>query len=174
MTEKIVTRPFNYGDEKEGSWPPRFGTGGSGVYHIDEKTGQAVKGYPPPRNKVYAKAPYIITDTIDAHYHHGACQWTESKSKLKHMDEASGTITTDKKLPTNTAATKRRIEERHKDIHESMHRAVAQIDAGTAPLTEEVRQLCERQNEIVSKALNMDAFNVAGRKTNAKGKKYRK
>jgi len=180
MTERIQTRVFNYGNEKESSWPPKYGTAsilgddeGGGVYHIGED-GKLVNGYPPPKNRVFARAPYIITDTIDAHYHHGACQWTESKSGLRQMDDATGTITTGSRLQPNLAPIKRRAAERRKDLHESMHRAVAQLDAGTAPLTEEQRQLCERQNEIVSEALNFDAFNVAGRKKNAKGKKYRR
>lgn len=174
MSEKIVTKIFNYGDENESSWPPKYGTGGSGVYHIDKESGELKEGYPEPEFKPYGQAPYVIQDTIDKYYHPAAETWVESRSKLRQFDDMTGTITTDKKLPGNPSRQRDLEKERRKDLHDSMHKAVAQIDAGTAPLTEETRALCDRQNELMSQRLGFDAFNVAGRKKNAKGKKYRR
>lgn len=174
MTEKIVTRPFNYGDDNESEWPPKFGDRESGHFYYDKETRQTIKGFPPTKIQKFGDAPYIIGDTIDQYFHPGAGMWTDSKSGLRNLDKSTGCITTDKMIPADNSAKKQREAERKKDGHEALHKAVAMIDAGTAPLTEETRAMCERQNEIVSKALNMDAFNVAGRKTNAKGKRFRR
>lgn len=171
---KIVTRKFNYGDEKESSWPPQFGTGGSGVYHIDKDTGKLKEGHAPCTDVKYGQAPYVIGDNIDPYYHPAAQCYIDSKSNLERVDKAYGTITTDKKLPPNDWSTRERARAVRKDQHDALHKAVAQIDAGTAQLNEEQRALCDQQNEIVSSALNFDAFNVVGRKDNVKGKRFRR
>lgn len=173
--EKICTRVFNYGNEKESSWPPKFGTGGAGIYHIDKSTGELTEGYPKSNIQVFGKAPFVIQDSIEPYYHPAACKVVESRSALKHMDQACGTITTDKLIKTDAAGAKRRRDkERAKDVHESLQKAVAQIDNGTAPLSEETRALCERQNEIITSNTGIDAFNALGRKTNTKGRRYGK
>lgn len=146
----------------------------SRFYYRDKETGQFIEGFPPRPHNHFGDAPAIITDTIDPYYHPKACITVDSKSALRDLDRACGTITTDKQLPADKSWIEQRTKERHQDMHDCLHRAVAQVDAGTAPLSEETRQLCERQNEITSKALNFDAFNVAGRKKNARGKKYRR
>lgn len=171
---KITSRSFEYGNEKESEWPPKFPSCKGGVWYRDKETGEFKEGYPPPTNNKFGDAPYIIGDTIDQYYHPGAGVWTDSKSGLRSLDRATGCITTDKMIPADPSWQKQQREERIKDGHNALHKAVAQIDAGTAPLTEEVRASCERNNELVSSALNMDAFNVAGRKTNAKGKRFRR
>lgn len=147
---------------------------GSRFYYRDKQTGEFKEGFPPPTHAHFGDAPMIIGDTIDKYYHPGACRWTESRAELQMFDNATGTFTTDKKQTPSDTVQKELLRQRRKDMHECIHKSVAQIDAGTSTLKEETRQLCERQNEIISKALNFDAFNVAGRKTNGRGKKYRR
>ena len=175
MTEKIRTRLFNYGDEKESSWPPLFGTGGAGLFHY--RDGELKEGPPPPKVEKYGQAPFVIQDTIDGFKHSASGEWIESRSKLRDTDRACGTITTDK--PLDAAPYRREREEKQRreskeDIHRAMRKAINDIDYGMAPLTEETRHKCAVQDEIVSERLNFDAFNVAGRKKNPHGKKYRK
>ena len=170
---KIQTRSFNYGNEKESEWPPMFGTGEHGHFWRDKETGKMTRE-PPKREEKFGEAPYVITDTMDEYYHPKAQVYVDSKSKLREIDSVCGTITTDKMQPAETSWRREQKRKRIEDHHKAVHTAVAQIDAGTAPMTEETKHLCEVQNEIVSKALNFDAFNVAGKKDNAKGKKYRR
>lgn len=172
MSEKIQTKIFEHGDPCEAKCISDYGTKDSGDFYFDRETQKFVRGFPPPRVEKFAEGPNIITDTIPEYYHPGAEKWTDSKSRLKMLDEATGSITTDKKLPGNKNYTERIKRERREDAHKSLRKAVAQVDAGTAPLNEEQRALCTRQNEIVSKALNFDAFNVVGRKNDKRGKKY--
>ena len=176
MSQKIQTRVFNYGDEKESSWPPMFGKGGSGLYHRGDD-GKFHEGPPPPKFPKFGEAPYVIQDTIDAYRHPATGEVIESREKLLATDRACGTFTTDKKQDCSAIRKSREKQinaERKKDIHEAMRKAVAAIDSGNAPLSEETRAKCESQNRIVSDALGFDAYNVAGRKNDRRGKKYRK
>lgn len=147
---------------------------GSTWYYFDEESLKFVEGYPPAKVKTYAQAPMFISDTIKPYYHPAAQKVTDSRSELAALDKAHRTITTDKPLEASTFSNFRKENERKRraDARESLLKAVAQVDNGTAPLSEETRAKCARQNEIVSKALNFDAFNVAGNKRNKKGKKY--
>lgn len=172
----MCTRVFNYGDEKESSWPPRFGKGGSGLYHRTED-GSFKEGPPPIRVKIFGKAPFVIQDTIEAFRHPMTGKVIESRAELLATDKACGTFTTDKKQDCSGIRRSREqhmAAERKKDIHEAMRRAVAAIDSDNAPLSEETRHKCQVQNEIVSDALGFDAFNVAGRKNDKRGKKYKR
>jgi len=144
------------------------------TYYYDKKLKKVVEGYPPCEEVRYGDAPYIIADTIQPYRHPAAEKWVDSRSALKALDRATGTITTDKKLPPDPSAARQREARRRADWKRCMRVAVEQIDAGTAKLDEETRALCQRQNEVVSSALGFDAFNVAGRKKNVRGKKYRK
>ena len=175
MSQKIQTKPMIRGHENESSWPSEFGTAQSGRYHWDPETKTFKPGSKPTGIKQYAKAPYVISDTINQPFRHAASgELIESRSQLKATDKACGTITSGEPLPP---APNRRAERKKlidADRKAAQLKAVAAIDNGTAPLTEETRALCERQNEILSNALNFDAFNVAGRKSNGKGKRFRK
>lgn len=172
---KIKTRSFQYGDEKESEWPPQFGTNKGGYVGYWDPIEQKMKeGYPPPKIQKFGEAPYVIQDEIEPYYHPSAQCMIDSKSRLKAVDKALGTITTDKKLPPNPSRMQAMKKEREKDIREAMLKSVAQIDSGTAPLNEEQREMCKRENERVSNLLGFDAFNVVGRKNDPRGKKYRR
>ena len=144
------------------------------TYYYCKQTKKVVEGYPPSENVRYGQAPYIIGDTITPYRHPASGQWVDSRSALQQIDRATGTITTDKKLAADPSSARQREARRRADWKRCMKTAVEQIDAGTAKLDEQTRQLCDRQNEIISSALGFDAFNVAGRKKNVRGKKYRK
>lgn len=173
-SQKIIVKPFKAGHEHESSWPPQCGTGGSGIYHFDKNTGRVVEG-PPPQREVYDTAPYVIQDSIRPYYHPKACAWVDSRKALKDVDRACGTITTDKMLPADPSEQKRKNAERKKDLHEAMHKAVAQLESGTAPLTDEQKALCAIENERIShKYPNLDPYNCVGKKNDKRGKNYRK
>lgn len=170
---KIVSRIINRGDKCESDWPPAEPSCKGFTGYWDKESRTVKEGYPPRPQKL-AQAPFIIQDTIDPFYHQAACTYVDSRSKLRDVDNACGTITTDKPLPPDPSKQNALNRARKQDIHDSLHKAVAQVDAGTAPLNEEQRAKCAQQNEIVSSALNFDAFNAVGRKTDARGKRFRK
>lgn len=171
----IQSRVINRGDACESEWPPMEPErGGGGSFYWDKERQEFVEGYPPPVVEKIGQAPFVITDTIDAYYHPGAERFTDSRSKLRQLDKDSGCFTTDKMQISDGGLKKQATAARRKDLKESLHRAVAQIDAGTAPLSEETREMCKQNNELLSKKLNFDAFNVAGKKNDRRGKKYRR
>lgn len=171
---KIQTRVFEYGNEKEADWPPMFGNRKSGVSHWDPIKKKMVEGYPPRKEPVFGKAPMVIQDSMDAERHPMTGETVDSRARWRRIDRENGLVTTDRHEPASDAPIRKRDAEIRKDRSRALRKAVAAIDNNMAPINEETRVLCERQNEIVSKALNFDAFNVVGRKKNARGKKHRR
>ena len=124
------------------------------TYYYWDKTEKKMKeGFPPSPIIRYGKAPYVISDTIDAYYHPGAETYVESKAALRDLDRACGTITSDKLIPADPSAMKEARKAHRADIHKSIHAAVAQLKAGTAPITEEKRALCKKHEEAVQHAI---------------------
>lgn len=170
---KIQTRTFQYGNEKESEWPPKYGTGESGSFYWDPETRKFIKGHPPLKIKQYGQAPYIITDEMQPYYHPKAQMVVDSKSRLRQIDEALGTITTDRYQSPDPSWQKEQERIRRADAKEALHKSVAQVDAGCAPLSEETRAKCAITNDIVSKALGIDAFNAVGVINDPRGKRYK-
>jgi hypothetical protein len=143
------------------------------VFYWDKEKQAMVEGYP-PQPKKYAQAPYVIGDTIDAYYHPGAGVWVESKAALRDMDRATGCITSDKLIPANPKNYHQNKKEIEEDIHNAVCRAVEEIDSGRRQFSEEEKVYFAKENERLSKEYNFDAFNVAGKKNDTRGKRARK
>lgn len=174
MPNKIYSKAHKYGDENESTWPPVNGTKEKGLFYWDTESQTYKRGSPPPRVVKFGEAPYFISDTIKPYYHPSALKWVDSRSQLKAIDESHGTITTDKYQDPDSYNQRVAKKEREDDIKAATRKAVNALDYGMAPISEETREMCKQTNEQVSKALNFDAFNVAGRKNDARGKKYRR
>jgi hypothetical protein len=167
MTTEIKSKIFNYGDENEGTWPPQFGTGEHGTFYIDAN-GEAQAGYPPPRNIKFGDAPYFISDSMEPYRHPATGQVVESKSALRAIDNATGTITTDKKLPPDPSRNIRLRQEAKQKRMEHLREVVQLVDSGNAPLTEDLKQICKQRNQVIKETTGLDAFNVAGEKKNGR------
>ncbi len=171
---KIRSRLFQYGNEKESEWPPQYGEGERGFFWYDREKGEITQE-PPKRPEKYGQAPIVIQDSLrDPYYHPGACKWTESRSELHKLDDTTGCITTDKLQPADPTQAKQRAYKKKLDAKEALLRAVAAVDNGTAPISEETQALCDAENERITKTLGIDAFNIVGKKNNAKSKRLRK
>ena len=143
------------------------------IYHIDKETGELVEGYPPYKFEVYSEAPMFISDTMNPTRHPMTGTVVESRRMWQDIDKATGCMTTSTHVPPKSKRQewlKASSEERKK----AMLKSIAQLDAGTAPLNEEQRELCRIQNDIVSDALNFNAHDVIGRKNSDSGKRYRR
>lgn len=172
---KIKSKVFNYGDKDESSWPPRFGKRGPGRYYWDETEKKMKPGYPPVKHEKIGQAPLVFMDDIEPYYHPKAQRIVTTRKELAHADRSTGTFTTDKEqIPDFKYAEKKRNEALRADVHQATQRAIAAIDSGMAPLSEQTKEICKAENERVSKALGFDAFNFAGRKNDSRGKKYRR
>lgn len=170
----IRSRTIKRGDPCESSWPSDHGTVEHGFTgHWCRETNKFVEG-PPPAREVFSQAPAIITDDMKPTYHHGVCRKIDSKSQWKKIDKALGLSTSDRFEPASKAPLREHRRKLQQDRHEALRRAVAAVDAGEAPLSEEVRAKCAAENERLSNILGVDLFNVAGRKNDKRGKRYRR
>lgn len=125
---------------------------GSTYYYWDKEERKLKEGFPPNPNIRYGDAPYIITDTIDPYYHPGAGMYVESKKALYDMDKATGCITTDKLIPATGEAIKEKKKAHRQDLHNALHKSIAQLKSGTAPLTEERKAAIKKNDEIIAHA----------------------
>lgn len=160
---EIKTKIFNYGHEKEGTWPSQYGTLERGCFYIDEN-GETQSGYPPPRNLKFGDAPYIITDEIAPYRHPATGQVVDSKSKLKMIDAATNTITTDKKQAPDPTKRERLKREAKEARMAHLRECVQLVDSGNAPLTEDMKALCKARNKEISRLTGIDAQNIVGKK----------
>lgn len=145
----------------------------SKFYYQDKETKEFIEGFPPQVEK-YGEAPFVITDTITPYYHPAAQVMVDSRKALMNLDKACGTITTDKKIPPDPTWQREQKKKRHELGVEALKEAVAKIDSGEVNLSEEMKIKCAQRNEQLSEVMKIDAFNVAGRKTDARGKRFRK
>ena len=150
MTDKIVTKVFQYGNEKESSWPSEYGTGEKGVFHIDRDTKQFVEGLPTNPNPIYGTAPIVIFDSMPPTYHESACRVIESRKEWEATDRACGTITFGNK---NDATPKFDSTREEKELKADRRRAAKAAIEAYRSNPREVKQKLARRGEEQMKAL---------------------
>lgn len=126
------------------------------VYYFDEESRCMKEGYPPQKFPRYGEAPMYISDEMKPYYHPAAQVMVSSKSKLKMIDNACGTFTTDKFQSKSKQVQSEKRAARYREIEEATKKAYEQVKAGQAPLNEEQRALCKRNDEILSSKLGWD------------------
>lgn len=141
-------------------------------YYLDKDTLELKEGFPPPRYDHFSDGPFIIQDTIEPYRHPMTGQVIESRKQLAETDKATGCITTDKYQAPDPSWARAEAKKRHDSWQRDLKKAVEMIDSGNHGLSEQKRQVCEDQNDRLSKALNFDAYNVAGKKNDKRGKRY--
>lgn len=90
---EIKSKIHTYGDEKESSWPPKFGTneGRGGVFHIDKETGELKEGYPvSDRGLAVVDHHYISDDMPPTRNPLNPREIYTSKSKLRAKYREAG------------------------------------------------------------------------------------
>lgn len=146
---KIQTKTFNYGNEKESSWPPKYPKKATkrGTFHIDKKTGELTEGPPPIPSyiQIFGKAPAIQVDSMPLTSHPANGQPVESKSQFKRIMKAHGYE--DRTGAKAVADNKPRLKQVSDDDYvKEVKIAREQVQAGTAPLTEYDKQVCKEMN----------------------------
>lgn len=171
----IKSRIINRGDENESSWPPLMPSENKTPMYFDKETQTMKEGYPPPTFVPHGQAPYYISDTIQPYRHPKTGEITDSKSRLKQIDAATNTITTDKVIKVDSSRDWVRKREASEDRRRAILKSIAQLEAGTAPLTEEQRAICTEKNyAIASQNPGFDPFNCVGRVNDPRGSRYKR
>ena len=144
----------------------------STLYYWDKKEGCLKEGYPPPAVEFprYGEAPLYISDEMRPCRHPMTGQVIESRKAWAQTNKATGCIDCSEPIHKK----ERSKEEKDKDWMQAMEKAIAQVDSGTAPLSEAQREACKRHNEAVSKEYGIDANNILGRKNTSGKKRHRK
>lgn len=137
---KIQTKIFNYGHENESSWPPKYGTGEHGVFHISKESGTCERGYPKRNNLNFGSSAYVIQDTIDKYYHPGGRIWVDSRKDLETVDKVTGCITSDKMIESDSQARRQREEDYNNDRKQAVLRAIEEDRAGTIKPVKQVER----------------------------------
>lgn len=133
------------------------------TYYWDKETQKFIEGYPPDPNPKFGVAPMFFSDEMPRMRHPKTGEVIDSRSRWRRVDKANGCITTS---PTEKINRRPRKDYRQKsdEMMAAINKTIAQIDSGTAPMSEETRERCRQQNDLMSSALNFDAHNVLGRK----------
>lgn len=162
---EIKSRVFQYGDEKESSWPPRFGTGEHGIFHIDKETGKLKKGYAPREEKL-GEAPLVFFDDIKPTRHPYTGNVITTKKAWDQENAASGCIECKEPIePKKTDMKKLKA-----DYDQALERAIWQCDNGEGLGSRDpaAGKYFEIADKAVSEKLGFDASNVLGRKKKRK------
>lgn len=132
----------------------------SRFYYWDKETQTFKEGYPPDPNPKFGQAPIVTMGTITPMRHPGTGQIIDNVRDWDLADKMSGTYTTTKREAVRRPD---RSAEIRRDMDEAFEKAIADVDNGNAPLTEEMKAKCKEQNEFLSKQLGIDAQNAFGR-----------
>lgn len=139
----------------------------SRFYYRDKDTGKIVEGFPPQFEK-FDTAPAVIQDSIVPYYHPRAQVMVDSRKELMKLDMAHGTITTDKFIPGDPTEKIAKAKRAKIERMDNLKEAVRKLENNEVHFTEAEKAKHKLRNEQLSKLLKIDAFNVAGRKTNGK------
>ena len=123
----------------------------SSYYYYDKEKGEMVEGFPELNYDIYDKAPGVIQDSIPAYKHPATGLWTESRKALSQMDDASGTITTDKRIEADSYNQRMARAKLEKDRADSLKKAVEQVKSGNSPFTDDQRQVFKTIDKAFSK-----------------------
>ncbi len=149
MTE-IKTKSFKYGNKCESSWPPRFGTGGAGRYHVDKNTRELKEGNPASDIKKYGTAPIAIFDSMNPEYHEAAGRVVDSRKEWERLDKETGSITFGSREDARPKVDQ--ANEAKKKKAELRKASKTALDVYRAN-PKEVRQKLEKQGEAQAQAL---------------------
>lgn len=153
MTDKIVTRTFQYGDEKESEWPPKFGTVSifgdehGGLFHIDEETGETREGPPPYKYNYFGRSANVHQDSMEPYFHPGINRYVDTRRGLQEADRASGMISSGTPLPADDSLVRERAAQRKRDREQAIEKAHYQVTHGYSPLTEDQKAFCRKSDE---------------------------
>lgn len=156
MTSGIKSKIFNYGDEKESSWPPRFGTNDNkgGVFYIGDD-GKIKEGYPPERNPKLAEAPQVIFDSIKPTYHEGACRVIETRKEWELADKQHNTLTFSSLEESKRHVAKGAFNEKKEykaDIQQAKEKAIKAYRENPKEIRARLNKQAEEQEKTLTKA----------------------
>lgn len=164
MTNRIVSKV----PDKEGDnfcWP--FGDGqpmGEKGFFFTTKDGSLTKVPPEPCHNVFGRSAYIVGDTIEAYQHPATGQVVESRSQLRAIDSATGTITTDKYQKPDPSKQQQIRKQKLADTRENLLASMELVKSGNTPFTEDQKAEFRARDKQIDQTLGVELFTKIGKK----------
>ncbi len=153
---KIKSKIFEYGNEKESSWPPKYPAKRTrGVFHVDQDTKELTPGYPKSKNKKYGVAPMAIFDSMPPTYHEGACRLVESRAEWERLDRETGSLTFGSMdEPRRYAAEGSKKEQKaiKQDRRRAAEEALKMVRANPKEINQKWNKHAEKQKDLAKKS----------------------
>lgn len=145
---EIKTRIFNYGNEKEAEWPPKFGTnnGRGGRFYRCKKTGVIKEGSPPSEIVRFGEAPQVIFDSMPPEYHPDEGRVVESRKEWEKLDEKYNRITFGTREEVKRT-TKKGVKQEEKELKADRSQATRQSIQAWKENPKEMAQKLDKQSE---------------------------
>jgi len=152
----IKSRVFEYGNEKESSWPPQFPEDNKGGHwYWDSEAGCLKEGYPPDPNPKFDTAPQVIFDSMPPTYHEKACRIVESRQEWERLDKETGAITFGSiKEPRKyiEKGEKEKAKELKQDRRRASLEALRKVRADPKEIRQKFQKEAEKQEEVAKKS----------------------
>ena len=156
MVDKIQSKVFNYGNEKEASWLPPFpDKNNSGCFYWDKETQTFREGRPPNPNPQLGVAPMVITDSMQPTYHEGAGRLVESRQEWDRLDKETGCLTFGSiKEPRKLMdqAVKETKKELKQDRRKASVEALRMVRSNPREIRQKLNKQAEKQAEVAKKS----------------------
>lgn len=152
----IKTRIFEYGNDKEASWPPRLPQDNKGGHwYWDSEAGCLKEGYPPNPNNQFGVAPSVIFDSMPPTYHEAACRTVESRQEWERLDKEHGSLTFGSiKEPRKhiEKGNKQKAKELKEDRRNASLEALRKVRANPREINQKLKKEAEKQEEEAKKS----------------------
>lgn len=142
--EKIKSRVFEYGNEKESEWPSKYGTREAGRFWWNHET-QTFDTQPPPKPQKLGESAAVIPDEIEVKSMVDQKVYTSKRALLASYKRAGKEVVgndVDYRPTKDPAIEKRAAEKLEADISRSYY----QVRDGMAPLSEFDKARCKAIN----------------------------
>lgn len=152
----IKSKIFNYGNEHEADWPPKFIETPRGlVGYFDKETLTFKEGYPPNPNNNFGTPPSVIFDSIKPTYHEAAQRVVDSREEWNRLDEEHGCLTFGSIKESRRVADKAAKDAARalkNDRRKASEEALKMVRANPREINQKLNKQAEKQLEIANKS----------------------
>jgi hypothetical protein len=152
----IKSKIFEYGNEHESSWPPKYPAEKRGlVGYIDKETKEFVEGYPVDPNPKYGTAPSVIFDSMPPAYHEKAQRIVESRKEWERLDRETGALTfgnVEEPRRHMTKAAQDAKKELKRDRRRASEEALKMVRANPKEINQKWQKEAEKQMDVAKKS----------------------
>ena len=149
----IRTKTFNYGNEHEAEWPPKYPQKPGGFVGYWDKESQSFKEGYPPRPEKHGEAPIVIFDSMPRTYHEGACREIESRKEWELADKQHGCITFgDKEQAKPRVDAANEAKRKKQELRQASLTALKAYRENPKEISQRLQKEAEAQREVAEKS----------------------